>query len=75
MNIDYTHYEEDKQASSEAVHPSIVEQIGLIGELLEKATEYDLQAEVITWALKFMQEDPEQQPYEAFAAGYNEWIK
>jgi hypothetical protein len=47
----------------------------LISQLLEGANEYGLEAEVITWALKSMQEDPSQQPYEAFAAGYNEWIK
>ena len=55
--------------------PSIVSQVGLIGGLLEKATEYNLQAEVVTWALKAMQEDPELQPYEAMASGYQEWVK
>ena len=59
----------------EIVHPGIVEQLQLISGLLEQAKEANLEVEVITWALKYMQEDPEQQPYEAFAAGYNEWVK
>jgi hypothetical protein len=59
----------------EIIHPGMLEQMVLISQLLEGAKEYGLEAEVITWALKSMQEDPSQQPYEAFAAGYNEWIK
>lgn len=72
MSIDDYQMEE---LSSEASHPSIVGQVGLIGELLEKAMEYNLQAEVVTWALKAMQEDPSLEPYEAFGYGYQEWVK
>jgi len=59
----------------EAFIPSINEQMNLISDLLEQVKEEGLEVEVITWALKYMQEDPEQQPYEAFAAGYKEWVK
>ena len=72
MNTDDSQLEE---LSSESSHPSIVGQVGLIGELLEKATEHNLQAEVVTWALKAMQEDPTLEPYEAFGYGYQEWVK
>lgn len=75
MEIDYTYYDEDKQASSELVHPNIVGQVGLIGGLLEKATEHNLQTEVVTWALIAMQQDPTLEPYEAFGIGYQEWVK
>jgi hypothetical protein len=59
----------------EIIHPGMLEQIVLISQLLRESAEYGLEAEVIAWSLKSMQEDPSQQPYEAFAAGYNEWIK
>lgn len=72
MEMDYTHYDEDKQAST---YPGIVGQVGLIRELLEEAGKYNLQAEVVTWALKAMQEDPTLEPYEAFGYGYHEWVK
>lgn len=64
-----------EELSSEAIHPSIVGQAILIGGLLEKAREYNLEAEVVTWALKAMQEDPTLEPYEAFGRGYEEWVK
>ena len=55
--------------------PALGDQMELIREVLDKATEYNLQAEVVTWALKAMQEDPELQPYEAIVVGYQEWVK
>lgn len=55
--------------------PVLGDQMELIREVLEKATEHGLQVEVVTWALKAMQEDPELQPYEAIALGYQEWVK
>ena len=57
------------------LHPGLIEQMQLISELLQEAKEANLEVEVIAWALKSMQEDPEQQPYVAFANGYREWIK
>jgi len=57
------------------LHPGLIEQMQLISELLQEAKEANLEVEVITWALKSMQEDPEQQLYVAFANGYREWIK
>lgn len=59
----------------ESFIPGLGDQMDLIRELLASAKEYGLEVEVITWALKAMQQDPEQQPYEAFAAGYDEWVK
>jgi hypothetical protein len=55
--------------------PALVEQMDLISDLLSKSKEHGLETEVITWALKFMQENPEIQPYEAFAMGFGEWVK
>lgn len=55
--------------------PGLVEQMNLICDLLNKSKEHGLESEVITWALKFMQENPELQPYEAFAMGFSEWVK
>jgi hypothetical protein len=75
MNEDYDRFEENQEEDSKILHPNIVGQVGLIGELLEKAREHNLDSEVVTWALKAMQEDPTLEPYEAFGCGYGEWIK
>lgn len=55
--------------------PGLGDQMELIREVLEKAKEYNLETEVVTWALKYMQEDPELQPYEAIGYAYKEWVK
>ena len=55
--------------------PGLGDQMELIREVLEKAREFNLEPEVVTWALKAMQEDPELEPYEAFSVGYQEWVK
>lgn len=55
--------------------PGLGDQMELIREVLEKAKEHGLEVEVVTWALKYTQEDPELQPYEAIIHGYREWVK
>jgi uncharacterized protein (UPF0335 family) len=55
--------------------PGLGDQMELIREVLEEAKEHGLEVEVVTWALQYMQEDPELQPYEAIVYGYREWIK
>jgi len=56
-------------------HPGTVEQISLISDLLNESKEHALDPEVIFYALKSMKENPELEPYEAFAMGHSEWIK
>jgi len=55
--------------------PGTIEQISLIGDLLNESKEYALDPEVIFYALKSIRENPELEPYEAFAIGHSEWIK
>ncbi len=42
---------------------------------LSKATEQGLETEVVTWALKYMKDNPNLTISEAITLGYNEWIK
>jgi predicted transcriptional regulator len=42
---------------------------------LEDAKEYGLEVEVITWALKYLKEDPTISIDQAISYGYYEWIK
>ena len=46
-----------------------------ISALLEEAAEHGLEAEVIYFALRYMQEDPTMSPAIAFQYGCEEWIK
>jgi hypothetical protein len=47
----------------------------VISTLLEEAAEHGLEAEVIYFALKYMQEDPTMTPAQAFQFGMEEWVK
>lgn len=51
------------------------EEIKWITELLEESRKYDLEGEVIQFALKSMREDPRLTPAMAFVIGYQEWVK
>jgi hypothetical protein len=52
-----------------------IEQISLISDLLNGSKEHALDPEIIFYALKSMKENPELEPYEAFAIGHSEWMK
>jgi hypothetical protein len=53
----------------------ISEELRWITELLEEARKYELEGEVIQFALKTMKEDPRLSPAQAFVIGYQEWVK
>jgi len=42
---------------------------------LQQSREEGLDAEVVTWALRYMKEDPSLSISEAITMGYYEWIK
>jgi hypothetical protein len=51
------------------------EEMQLIGDMLDSALEYGLEVEVIYWALRYIKENPDTSPAQAFALGVTEWIK
>jgi hypothetical protein len=53
----------------------IKKQLEFIGVGLDAALEHGLELEVIYFALKYMRENPNVTPAEAFALGITEWIK
>lgn len=55
--------------------PGIGKQLEFIGVGLDAALENGLELEVIYFALKYMKENPNVTPAEAFALGVTEWIK
>ena len=52
-----------------------VNEIEYIGYLLKEASNYDLQAEVVVFALSAMQSDPELSIERAMEIGFQEWVK
>ena len=52
-----------------------IEEMQLIGDMLDSALDYGLEVEIIYWALKYMKENPTTSPAEAFALGVAEWVK
>ena len=52
-----------------------VEQMEAISDLLDLSLDYELELEVIYFALKYMKENSELSPVEAFQLGITEWIK
>ena len=55
--------------------PPSEDEIKNIAEILNQAKEFNLEAEVVVWALKYMKENPRLTINEAITLGYNEWIK
>lgn len=51
------------------------EQMDAIGNMLDVALEYGLELEVIYYALKYMKQNPDILPAEAFLMGVSEWVK
>lgn len=51
------------------------EQMDVIGNMLDVALEYGLEVEVIYYALKYMKQNPDILPAEAFLMGVSEWVK
>jgi len=54
---------------------NITEQMEAISDLLDTAIDYELEIEVIYYALLYIKEHPELSPAEAFQLGITEWIK
>lgn len=51
------------------------EQLEAIDQMLDSAIELGLEVEIIYWALKYMKENPNATPVEAFALGIAEWVR
>jgi hypothetical protein len=52
-----------------------LEELQSVGETLVMAETYNLEAEVVLFALKHAQANPTASIAECMAAGYNEWVK
>lgn len=52
-----------------------INKVALISEYLEVSREYNLEAEVVYFALNAMKKDRSLSIEEAMASGFNEWIK
>ena len=52
-----------------------LEELKIIGNAIKNASGYGLEAEVVTFALKSMKENPQLSIVEAMIMGYEEWIK
>ena len=59
----------------EFVDVEFSEQMNAVYWYLMRATEYGLEAEVVTYALKYMKENPELSYQMAMEYAYDEWVK
>lgn len=53
----------------------VIQELNYIQSLLKDANEWGLQAEVVTFALKYMKENPKLDICDAITFGYEDWIK
>lgn len=51
------------------------EQMEVIDHMLDSAMQFGLEVEVIYWSLKYIKENPNVTPAEAFALGITEWVR
>lgn len=54
---------------------NISEQLDTVQEVLSVSGRFNLQAEVVYWALKYMKENPTITPIDALMLGVSEWVK
>lgn len=52
-----------------------IEQMSAVNWYLIRATEYGIETEVVTYALKYMKENPEISYRMAMEYAYGEWVK
>jgi len=52
-----------------------IEEMNLVQGMLLEAASYGLQSEVVTYALKYMKEDPTLSLSMAMKYGFDEWVK
>ena len=53
----------------------VIQELDYVQSLLDEASEWGLEAEVVTFALKYMKENPNLAISDAITFGYEEWIK
>jgi hypothetical protein len=54
---------------------SLVSEMDAVAIALEQSHEEGLEVEVVTWALRYMKNDPTLTISEAITMGYYEWVK
>ena len=54
---------------------SLVSEMDAVATVLEHSCEEGLEVEVVTWALRYMKNDPTLTISEAITMGYYEWVK
>lgn len=60
-----------RRRSVEDIHRSL----DIVEHVLHEADDYKLTAEVVTWALKYMKENPQLDISDAIVLGLEEWVK
>lgn len=53
----------------------LMKELLIVSDVLEDAKRYGLEAEVVTFALKYMKKDPTLSISTAITYGYDEWVK
>jgi len=52
-----------------------IDELLIVADFLDDAKKYGLEAEVVTFALKYMKENPSLTISQAITYGYDEWVK
>ena len=64
-----------KQNEEENDTETLVSEMDAVEIALERSREEGLDVEVVTWALRYMKENPSLTISEAISMGYYEWVK
>lgn len=64
-----------KQDKDENNTEMLVSEMDAVAIALEQSREEGLEVEVVTWALRYMKENPSLTISEAITMGYYEWVK
>jgi len=75
FNSRYSWFFTNGRKAQSAYNKMSTDEINAVSFALANAYQMSLEVEVVTWALKYMKENPNLTIDEAITMGYSEWVK
>ena len=75
FNTKYGWFFTNGRKTQSAYNETPTDEINTVSIALANAYQMSLEVEVVTWALKYMKENPNLTIDEAITMGYSEWVK
>jgi len=75
FNSKYSWFFTNGRKAQSAYNKTFTDEVNIVSIVLANAYQMSLEVEVVTWALKYMKENPNLTIDEAITMSYSEWVK